>query len=63
MDYRKEILEIMRNEGLSKKDLSDLTGIDYGYLRNVLMPSEFKVVNWMKAFVMGYKLGSGIRKK
>ena len=57
MDYKIEVRRILELEGISLKKFSELSGLNYGYVRNILKPSEFNEVNWQKTFVMGYNLG------
>lgn len=56
MDYKEELRRIMEIEGLNSREMSEKLGMSYGYFRNMMMPSEIRVVIWMKAFVEGYKL-------
>ena len=53
-----EFREILKDNGISQKDFSQMVGMSYSGVRNVLSRGTKKgVVVWLKSFLLGYELG------
>lgn len=56
MDFKREIKEILRENGKTAKWLSDELGLDYSYVRKMTQDKGFKTSSWVRSFVLAYKL-------
>ena len=65
MDYKARFKEIVREDlGLNGRIFSKMFGIDYSYYRKVTQRKGFRVVNWVRMFVIAFELGKaeGLKK-
>lgn len=53
----KELKAILKAEGLTGKDLAELLGTEYSTYRSMTRKNREGYPKWVKAFVIGYKLG------
>lgn len=58
-----EYKQILKDEEVTGKDVASWLGVSYSSYRGSTMKSLKKYPKWVRAFVIGYKLGRGILKK
>lgn len=51
-----ELKEILKREGFTGKEFSELLGLTYDHYRKCTMNKSKMRPTWVKAFVLGYKL-------
>lgn len=56
MDFKREIKEILKENGKTAKWLSDELKLDYSYVRKMTQNKGYKTSSWVRSFVLAYKL-------
>lgn len=53
-----EYKKILKDNGLTGKDMAELLGLEYGGYRSIISRGTDKgSPKWIKAFMLGYKIG------